>query len=476
MVKLKPITVKSEPVTVKLEPGESSDKPVTEPWAKLVRLDSKQVDIEIRVDEMVICSENKLLSIGERGWCKITRNSDLCSGTLQNLSSTALLVDGTCVEKDDKVVVKCGTEIISGLDKEGYLSYRFRVMAVPEGYWKHLKIPIDSEHAKCSICLHIWHDVVTVAPCLHNFCNGCFSEWLKRSQKENPTVPCPQCRADVHFVGRNHFLRNIEEGILESDLSLKRSNDELALLDGCASIQSNLVMRTGKLPCRKRPYLPPSEEETVELPCLQCGSRFGGFQCNQSTSHLQCQACGGMMPARTDISVPQHCVGCDRAFCWAYWRAQGVLPSDSNTVCCRENFKPISGHFVTRIPLLTHQSNRFEQDITERCIRQTGKTLQELISDWILKLDKREIDRTRMPLNHAEMITSGTHVCNECYDKLVSFLLYWFRITTRGFALPPDVSAREDCWYGHACRTQNHSEEHARKRNHVCRPTRGSGM
>ncbi|KAI5554308.1 hypothetical protein BDE02_19G002400 [Populus trichocarpa] len=38
-------------------------------------------------------------------------------------------------------------------------------------------------------------------------------------------------------------------------------------------------------------------------------------------------------------------------------------------------------------------------------------------------------DRTRMPLNLAEMITVGTHVCNDCHGNLISFLLYWFRIS-----------------------------------------------
>ena len=37
------------------------------------------------------------------------------------------------------------------------------------------------------------------------------------------------------------------------------------------------------------------------------GTELGGFRCNQNTVHLQCHACGGMMPSRTDISVPQHC-------------------------------------------------------------------------------------------------------------------------------------------------------------------------
>ncbi|CAK9138367.1 unnamed protein product [Ilex paraguariensis] len=85
---------------------------------------------------------------------------------------------------------------------------------------KQLKICVDAEHAKCSICLNIWHDVVTVAPCLHNFCNGCFSEWLRRCQDKHSSVLCPQCRAIAQFVGRNHFLHNIEEVVFFAALSL----------------------------------------------------------------------------------------------------------------------------------------------------------------------------------------------------------------------------------------------------------------
>lgn len=180
------------------------------------------------------------------------------------------------------------------------------------------------------------------------------------------------------------------------------------------------------------------------------------------------------MPSRVDVGVPQHCLGCDRVFCGAYWHAQGVSRSDSHSICNHDNFEPISERAVSRIPFLAHEKNRHEQDITERCIGQTGKTLQDVISDWIGKLSNREIDRTRMPLNHAEMITVGTHVCNDCYEKLISFLLYWFRISMPKYLLPPEAAIREDCWYGYACRTQHHNEDHARKRNHVCRPTRGN--
>ncbi|KAG8642363.1 E3 ubiquitin-protein ligase CHFR isoform X1 [Manihot esculenta] len=349
-------------------------------------------------------------------------------------------------------------------------------MPPPESSKQQLKVSIDAEHAKCSICLNIWHDVVTIAPCLHNFCNGCFSEWLRRSQEKHSTVLCPQCRAAVLFVGRNHFLHSIEEDMLQADSSLKRSDEEVALLDSYASIKSNLIIQSGKKLSQKRARTSSDVEidgeESGEFPCLQCGTEFNGFRCSPNMVHLQCQACGGMMPSRTDINVPQHCLGCDRAFCSAYWHAQGVQRSNSHMVCSNEDFKPVSQHTISRIPFLAHEKNQHEQDITERCIRQMGKTLQDVVSDWISKLNNREIDRTRMPLNHAEMITAGTHVCNDCYDKLVSFVLYWFRVSLPRHFLPADAVNREDCWYGYACRTQHHNEDHARKRNHVCRPTR----
>ncbi|OVA12911.1 zinc finger protein [Macleaya cordata] len=216
-----------------MEPGESSgtSEPYETPWAKLVPLDSNYSDVEIQSNEMVISSETTGSSLSKNEWCKITRSPDLCTAIVQNLSSNTITVGGTVLKKEDTIVIKCGTEIISGSDEEGYLIYRFDVMPSPEHCEKKLKISIDVEHAKCSICLNIWHDVVTVAPCLHNFCNGCFSEWLRRSQEKHPSVLCPQCRGVVQFVGRNHFLHNIEE-----------------VISYCYPIQFNVEEETGHVP------------------------------------------------------------------------------------------------------------------------------------------------------------------------------------------------------------------------------------
>ena len=48
------------------------------------------------------------------------------------------------------------------------------------------------------------------------------------------------------------------------------------------------------------------------------GAEYAGFLCNPNTVHLQCHACGGMMPSRNDIGVPQHCKYLPTLllFCW----------------------------------------------------------------------------------------------------------------------------------------------------------------
>ncbi|KAF7840193.1 E3 ubiquitin-protein ligase CHFR [Senna tora] len=458
------------------ESGECSGaKPSDEVWAKLVPSDSRYSDVEIRSEEKVICSEITASSDDKLNWCKIVRNSDLCSATIENNSPNTILVDGAEVLSESTVVIKDGSEIIPGPDREGFVGYRFSIISSPEASQRQLKILVDVDHAKCSICLNIWHDVVTVAPCLHNFCNGCFSEWLRRLQEKNSTVLCPQCRAVVQFVGKNHFLRNIAEDMLKADSSLRRSDEEVALLDSYSSVRSNLVIKSGNKHHRKRAHSALNEQsDGTNLQCPQCVSEVGGFRCNQNTVHLQCQACGGMMPSRNGFGVSQYCSGCDRAFCGAYWHALGIARSNSYPICIQDTLKPISEHSISRIPILAHEKNTHEQNITESCVRQMGRTLQDVIAEWITKLNNREIDRTRLPLNHAEMITSRTLVCCECYEKLVSFLLYWFRISMPKHFVPAEAARREDCWYGYACRTQHHSDEHARKRNHVCRPTRGS--
>ncbi|CAN6692944.1 unnamed protein product [Malus baccata var. baccata] len=102
-----------------------------------------------------------------------------------------MVVDGNVIQAEDTIVISCVKLLQVPIRKD--ISYRFNVLRGPENCQQQLKISMDAEHAKCCICLNICCDVVTLAPCFHNFCNRCFSEWLKRSQEKCSSVLCPQC-------------------------------------------------------------------------------------------------------------------------------------------------------------------------------------------------------------------------------------------------------------------------------------------
>ena len=74
---------------------------------------------------------------------------------------------------------------------------------------------------RCGICFEVMHQVVTLMPCLHNYCGGCFSDWLKRSKE------CPHCRDIVVEVKKNATLNNVVLNYLELNPDEKRDPEEL---------------------------------------------------------------------------------------------------------------------------------------------------------------------------------------------------------------------------------------------------------
>ncbi|KAI5424931.1 hypothetical protein KIW84_030922 [Lathyrus oleraceus] len=89
--------------------------------------DSRYSDIEIRSDECEICSEMLATSSNKHRRCKILRNIDLCSATMENKSLYAIPVDEAELRNGDDVVLKDGSEIISGPDREGFVIHKFQV-------------------------------------------------------------------------------------------------------------------------------------------------------------------------------------------------------------------------------------------------------------------------------------------------------------------------------------------------------------
>ncbi|KMZ70608.1 E3 ubiquitin-protein ligase CHFR, partial [Zostera marina] len=279
-------------------------------WAKLVPVDSRYSEIDMVMQETGVFSEITSSSPVKQNWCVISRKNlgeTIATVTVRNTSAGTILVDGSAVQREDTVDIHNGSIIVAGSELKGYLHYTFKILQ-PQGLKNEqarLTISLDVANSKCSICLNIWHDVVTVAPCLHNFCNGCFTEWLKSSQNNYKNVICPQCRVTILSVGRNHFLHNIEETILLNFPLLKRSKEELALLDQSATVQTYLVFGTQGSQSRKRPA-PTGDYDDMDSRCPQCVKKLGGFKCNQSTIHLQCHVCHGLMPSRPDFGVPQN--------------------------------------------------------------------------------------------------------------------------------------------------------------------------
>lgn len=50
-----------------------------------------------------------------------------------------------------------------------------------------------------------------------------------------------------------------------------------------------------------------------------------GFHCVQESGHLTCQSCWGLMSLRTNIYVPQMCLGCGKVLYNAYWESQNAI-------------------------------------------------------------------------------------------------------------------------------------------------------
>ena len=99
---------------------------------------------------------------------------------------------------------------------------------------KDKAIAAMSEHMACCICMHVMHRPVTLVPCQHNVCAGCYSD-----AREHSDV-CPQCRAPVDEIARNHTLVNIIEGFLDAHPSCKRPADDLKHLDARDKLSAEL--------------------------------------------------------------------------------------------------------------------------------------------------------------------------------------------------------------------------------------------
>ena len=91
------------------------------------------------------------------------------------------------------------------------------------------------ETLTCGICQEILHGCVSLQPCLHAFCAGCFCPWMARSKR------CPQCRKKTEAVSKNHIVNNLVECFLTQHPNKKRDPADLADLDARNTIKEETV-------------------------------------------------------------------------------------------------------------------------------------------------------------------------------------------------------------------------------------------
>lgn len=486
--------------TLALESDVASNQPIRPaPWARLVAVLGLHQNIEIWEDERIIgradAEDNNRIS---KSHCRI--HKDLSGQMfLRNLSGNGTLVNRVLLKRDEFTVLCQGDELALGPSASGYPLYIFQLLNKDDQEASHdrkrrcvgfdtdtfdtqletktrLKISESLDEFKCCICLNIWHDVVSVSPCLHNFCNSCFSEWYKN--KGASRCKCPQCRQSVVYVMRNHTLCNLVENFLNDFPSLKRSPEDIAELNQISVVGNDTMKLDGG--DSDNSGIEGSDDEHQQRDfdnCPQCSRPNvqevdSGFHCGAQTVHLTCSACSALMPERLDLNVPQRCEGCHQVYCDLYWQSQNITGRNGVAIGCVRSghLKRMNEQTISEIPRQTFRGNLHEQDITKRYISEHRLEIQAVIHDFLSKMDRGEIEKPRFYGNHHASFTSESHFCDQCADTLVQHLIYHFRLSVPKQELPPDAAGREDCWYGRLCRTQLHKVAHSQKFNHACEP------
>ncbi|XP_068679454.1 E3 ubiquitin-protein ligase CHFR-like isoform X1 [Montipora foliosa] len=87
----------------------------------------------------------------------------------------------------------------------------------------------------CSICQDIFHDCVSLQPCIHSFCAACYSQWMDRSSD------CPSCRKRVKRISKNHIVNNLVEAFLKEHPERCRSDEEMKEMDSRNKITEEML-------------------------------------------------------------------------------------------------------------------------------------------------------------------------------------------------------------------------------------------
>ena len=88
----------------------------------------------------------------------------------------------------------------------------------------------------CSICAEIFHQPVSLLPCLHVFCAGCISQWITKNHSR-----CPLCRTNSEALCKNEVLQLDCESFLVRNPTRARPLAETHFLDDSNIVQDDVV-------------------------------------------------------------------------------------------------------------------------------------------------------------------------------------------------------------------------------------------
>lgn len=81
------------------------------------------------------------------------------------------------------------------------------------------------------------YDCISLQPCLHSFCAGCYSEWMNKSDD------CPICRLKVNRISKNHMVNNLIETYLKNNPNKQRSDEDIKKLNEKNKITHDMVFK-----------------------------------------------------------------------------------------------------------------------------------------------------------------------------------------------------------------------------------------
>ncbi|KAK7495546.1 hypothetical protein BaRGS_00013244 [Batillaria attramentaria] len=383
-----------------------------------------------------------------------------------------------------------------------------------------------AETLTCIICQELLHDCISLQPCMHSFCAGCYSEWMEQSSE------CPSCRMSVDRINKNHIVNNLVEAYLKEHPDKRRPEEDIKELDA-----KNKITRDMLYPKRKRrnssDYSDSDEDNSddhydpdpLPLPvppaaphgvvfgfgtpgfgaasnayravCRQCPGSMGAsgagnilgkgdgagdvvdrdekvmptppqFQCAPNQNHVLCQCCLQIFPDRrlernnNPDLPPQQCTICFRAFCHAYWGCRKV---DCNGCLAKLKDMKFGKKVLTSLIL----DNPYESEILKNYLESKGLAVQDVLEACLAKMQEGKYtcpDQARYNMN------GETPLCYACALRNFKALAYQYRFDIPRDDLPAEVTARPDCYWGKNCRTQKNRPPHAQRFNHICNQTR----